>query len=96
MQMTKGEKTDMDFSELQDILQEFLHQVDPSCDSSYKFYGTEGQQQLASTFFDLFAVGAETTCIALSWGILYMLRYPEVQAKVQKELNTVVGQDRMG
>ena len=95
MQMTKGEQTDMDFSELQDILQEFLHQVDPNGDSSYKFYGTEGQQQLASTFFDLFAVGAETTCIALSWGILYMLRYPKVQEKVQKELDTVVGKDRL-
>jgi len=95
LQLAGDEKAEMDFSELQEILQEFLDQIDPSCDSSYNVYGAESQQQLATTFFDLFTVGAETTCIALSWGILYMLRYPEVQRKVQEELDRVVGKDRL-
>ena len=46
------------------------------------------------TLFDLFLAGSETTSTTLNWAVLYMVRYPEIQAKVQEELDTVVGTDR--
>ena len=46
------------------------------------------------TLFDLFLAGSETTSTTLTWAVLYMVRYPEVQAGVQRELARVVGEDR--
>ncbi|KAF8513884.1 cytochrome P450 [Gautieria morchelliformis] len=39
--------------------------------------------------------GADTTTIALSWFILAMILYPDVQRKAQRELDEVIGADRL-
>nr|XP_054754013.1 cytochrome P450 2J4-like [Lytechinus pictus] len=44
--------------------------------------------------FDLFAAGTETTSLVTSWAILYLASHPEVQRKVQMELDRVVGRGR--
>ena len=36
----------------------------------------------------------ETTSTTLGWAIYYMLKHPEIQTKVQEELDRVVGQSR--
>eukprot|EP00058_Branchiostoma_floridae_P024940 XP_002610430.1 hypothetical protein BRAFLDRAFT_85568 [Branchiostoma floridae] len=43
---------------------------------------------------DLFSAGTETSCLTLCWGFLYLTAYPDVQEKVQAELDRVVGRDR--
>jgi len=43
---------------------------------------------------DLFLAGAETTSSTLQWAMLYMIVFPEVQEKVQQEIDTVVGNSR--
>ncbi|KAI3603513.1 cytochrome p450 [Moniliophthora roreri] len=43
----------------------------------------------------LYAAGAETTAGVLSWFMLAMVLYPEVQQKIHDELDAVVGRDRM-
>ncbi|KAJ3847214.1 cytochrome P450 [Lentinula lateritia] len=43
----------------------------------------------------LYAAGAETTAGVLSWFMLAMILYPDVQEKVQEELDAVVGRDRL-
>ncbi|ESK85729.1 cytochrome p450, partial [Moniliophthora roreri MCA 2997] len=43
----------------------------------------------------LYAAGAETTAGVLSWFMLAMVLYPDVQKKIHKELDAVVGRDRM-
>ncbi|XP_071964195.1 cytochrome P450 2U1-like [Antedon mediterranea] len=40
---------------------------------------------------DLFLAGSETTSTALLWAMMYMSKHPEVQQKVQDELDQVVG-----
>ena len=47
------------------------------------------------TLMDVFLAGSETTSTTLTWAVLYMARYPEVQAKVQEELDMVVGSGRL-
>ncbi|XP_071788972.1 cytochrome P450 2J4-like [Asterias amurensis] len=47
------------------------------------------------TTFELFAAGTETTASTLRWALLYMMAYPEVQARVQRELDDAVGRDRL-
>ena len=44
---------------------------------------------------DLFIAGTETTSNTVLWGILHMMEYPEVQSRVQAELDHVVGRNRL-
>ncbi|KAH7700677.1 Protein CYP-33C1, partial [Aphelenchoides avenae] len=51
--------------------------------------------QLKNMCFDLWAAGQETTSTTLSWGVSYMINNPQAQAKLQEELDRVVGSDRI-
>ncbi|XP_030828396.1 cytochrome P450 2U1-like [Strongylocentrotus purpuratus] len=51
-------------------------------------------EEFCRVVLDFFAAGTETTSTALSWAILYLCLYPDVQTKVQSELDTVVGRGR--
>lgn len=47
--------------------------------------------QLVCIMADLWTAGYETTVTTLGWAILLMMKYPEVQLKVHKELDSVLG-----
>ncbi|XP_056419485.1 uncharacterized protein LOC130360954 [Hyla sarda] len=48
-------------------------------------------KNLTSLVVDLFAAGMETTSTTLRWGLLLMMKYPEVQKNVQKEIEKFIG-----
>nr|XP_043895249.1 cytochrome P450 2J2-like [Solea senegalensis] len=48
---------------------------------------------LVSTL-DLIEAGTESSANTLRWAILYMMHYPEIQKKVQEEIDRVIGQSR--
>ncbi|XP_043854298.1 cytochrome P450 2K1-like [Dromiciops gliroides] len=52
------------------------------------------EKNLLFTTLDLFSAGTETTSTTLCWGILLMMKYPEVQRKVQAEINKVISLSR--
>ena len=64
-------------------------------DQSSSFYGSKGEESLLENLFDLFAAGSDTTSTTLTWSVLYMLLFPEVQEEVQHEIDRVVGRDRL-
>ncbi|KAM6303247.1 cytochrome P450 1A4-like [Podargus strigoides] len=43
---------------------------------------------------DLFGAGFDTVTTALSWSFLYVALYPDIQKKIQDELDRVIGQER--
>ncbi|KAM9002951.1 cytochrome P450 2K1-like [Sarcophilus harrisii] len=46
---------------------------------------------LVALVTNLFVAGTETTSTTLRWGILLMMKYPEIQKKVQNEIIKVIG-----
>uniref|UniRef100_A0A3P9CSY0 Uncharacterized protein n=1 Tax=Maylandia zebra TaxID=106582 RepID=A0A3P9CSY0_9CICH len=51
-------------------------------------------ENLKACTMDLFGAGTETTTTTLHWGLLYMTHYPDIQEKVQAEIDAVVGSSR--
>ncbi|XP_023151752.1 cytochrome P450 2J4-like [Amphiprion ocellaris] len=43
---------------------------------------------------DLFGAGTDTTATTLRWGLLYMIHYPDIQMRVQAEIDAVIGSSR--
>ncbi|XP_034288430.1 cytochrome P450 2K6-like isoform X2 [Pantherophis guttatus] len=48
-------------------------------------------ENLIGLVYDLFGAGTETMANTLSWSILLMMKYPEIQSKVQEEIAKEIG-----
>ncbi|KAM4052608.1 cytochrome P450 2U1 [Anomaloglossus baeobatrachus] len=59
-------------------------QLESSFDTEYLFY----------IIGDLFIAGTDTTTNTLLWSLLYMCLHPNVQEKVQAEIDSVIGRER--
>ena len=84
----------LDVNSPRDYTDMVLKEIENTTDESSSFHGAVGLDNLKVSLFDLFLAGSETTSTTLTWAALYMVRYPEVQARVQQELARVVGEDR--
>lgn len=51
--------------------------------------------QLLGVIYDLFVAGMETTPSTLTTAVNLMTKHPHVQRRVQKELDEVIGRDRL-
>ncbi|KAM6430454.1 cytochrome P450 2J6-like isoform 2-T2 [Liasis olivaceus] len=49
------------------------------------------EEQLRMLVSQLFMAGTETTARTIQWGFLYLMAFPEIQEKCQKEIDTVLG-----
>ncbi|XP_073442756.1 cytochrome P450 2D15-like [Dendrobates tinctorius] len=52
------------------------------------------ETNLLLTTYDLFSGGSETTSTTLRWALMFMILYPDVQSKVQDEIDRVIGRAR--
>ncbi|MPC60094.1 Cytochrome P450 2L1 [Portunus trituberculatus] len=71
-----------------DVLDEFLLEMENQKNDPNSVFN---EQDLIKTIFDLFTAGYDTTSNMLRWVILHMANQPEVQRRVQHELDKVVG-----
>ncbi|XP_059516066.1 cytochrome P450 1B1 [Myotis daubentonii] len=53
------------------------------------------EDYVPSTVTDIFGASQDTLSTALQWLLILFTRYPDVQARVQAELDQVVGRDRL-
>ncbi|KAM4615377.1 steroid 17-alpha-hydroxylase/17,20 lyase [Polymixia lowei] len=49
---------------------------------------------LLMTVGDIFGAGVETTTTVLKWAVAYLIHYPQVQRRIQEELDSNMGGDR--
>ncbi|XP_062412038.1 cytochrome P450 2J2-like [Sardina pilchardus] len=90
-QKIEDHRVDLDPSNLRDYIDCFLDEMEKWKDDEAAGYDKEN---LCYCTLDLFVAGTETTSTTLYWGLLYMIKYPEIQRKVQEELDRVVGSSR--
>ncbi|XP_054838732.1 cytochrome P450 2J5-like [Eublepharis macularius] len=74
--------------EPQDFIDYYLLQMEKCKNDPSSTYNTEN---LSNCVLDLFAAGTETTTSTLLWALVLMVNHPDIQEKVQKEIDDVLG-----
>ncbi|XP_076062948.1 cytochrome P450 2L1-like isoform X4 [Oratosquilla oratoria] len=80
-------KATLDPANPRDYIDAYLLEMEDSKDEPKS---TFTDQDLVSSIWDLFGAGSETVSNTLRWLIFYMARYPEVQKRMQQEIDEVV------
>ncbi|XP_035190981.1 cytochrome P450 2J6-like isoform X1 [Oxyura jamaicensis] len=78
--------------EPQDFIDFYLAEIEKSKDEDKPKYD---EDNLVYVINDLFLGGSETSSTTLCWGLLYMVVNPDIQEKVQKELDAVLGPSQL-
>ncbi|XP_058912116.1 cytochrome P450 1A2 [Kogia breviceps] len=89
--MVQEHYEDFDKNRVQDIVGAlFKHYEDNSRASG----GLMPQKKTVNLVNDIFAAGFEPITTAIYWSLLYIVTNPEIQRKIQEELDTVIGRAR--
>uniref|UniRef100_A0A673ATH9 Cytochrome P450 2J2-like n=1 Tax=Sphaeramia orbicularis TaxID=375764 RepID=A0A673ATH9_9TELE len=87
----KDHKQKWDPSDLRDYIDYYLNEIQTTKGQDDS---TFDEECLFMSVLDLFGAGSETTSTTLRWAFLYMVKYPEIQERVQAEIDSVIGQSR--
>ncbi|KAJ1149060.1 hypothetical protein NDU88_001879 [Pleurodeles waltl] len=79
---------DLDRNDQRSLIDAFLVRQQEEKPDPHIYFHDENLTCLVS---HLFAAGMETTSTTLRWGLLLMIKYPEIQENVQKEIDRVMG-----
>ncbi|KAI3368934.1 hypothetical protein L3Q82_025905 [Scortum barcoo] len=86
----KEHRESLDPSSPRDYIDCFLKEMGEKEDIDSGF----DSKNLCFCVLDLFVAGTETTTTTLHWGLLYMIYHPQIQERVQAEIDAVVGSSR--
>ncbi|XP_076981608.1 cytochrome P450 2C18-like isoform X1 [Tamandua tetradactyla] len=91
LEKVKEHQQSLDINNPQDYIDCFLIQMEKERhNQNSKFF----IENLVITATNLFVAGTETTSTTLRYGLLLLLKHPEVTAKVREEIDRVVGRHR--
>ncbi len=71
-----------------------LHQQ-TNCASVTQISDSFSEKQLLVLLEDFFMAGSETTSSTMMFVMYYLIKYPEIQAKIHEQLDQVVGFDQI-
>ncbi|XP_048738008.1 cytochrome P450 2B5-like [Ostrea edulis] len=90
-EIVKDHEESFDENNMRDFIDVYLKKIKSEESNPHTTFNTK---QLLLIVVDLFVAGTETTSTALRWFAVFMIRNPEVQEKMRKEINDVIGDSR--
>ncbi|XP_051818217.1 cytochrome P450 2D14 isoform X2 [Antechinus flavipes] len=84
-------KKTLDPAQPRDLTDSFLMEIEKAKGVPGSSFNFENLRMVAG---DLFFAGMATTSTTLQWALLILLRHPDVQKKVQEEVDQVIGRNR--
>ncbi|XP_034036268.1 cytochrome P450 2J2-like [Thalassophryne amazonica] len=90
-QEIKRHKQNLDHNNPRDYIDAFVIEME-----NHKHMSDEGfsETNLTMCSLDLFLAGTETTSTTLLWALVFINNHPDIQEKVQAEIDRVIGQSR--
>ncbi|KAG9470266.1 hypothetical protein GDO78_018368 [Eleutherodactylus coqui] len=82
-----NQRKELDVNDQRNLIDAFLVKQQ-EVEKTQLYFSNENLTILVS---DLFAAGMETTSTTLRWGLLLMIKHPEIQRTVQSEIEKVIG-----
>ncbi|KAM4852523.1 cytochrome P450 2C3-like [Thomomys bottae] len=87
----KEHQQSLDSNNPEDFIDYFLIKMEKEkCNQQSEFT----MENLVITIWDLFSAGTDTTSTTMLFGLLLLMKYPEVSVKVKEEIDRVVGRNR--
>ncbi|CAH2245819.1 cytochrome P450 2K4-like [Pelobates cultripes] len=83
-----SQRNELDINNQRNLIDAFLVKQQEEIPSAEVYFH---DKNLSMLVIDLFSAGMETTSTTLRWGLLLMMKYPEIQQKVQNEIEKVIG-----
>ncbi|XP_076583276.1 uncharacterized protein LOC143318698 [Chaetodon auriga] len=87
----RSHKKDLDYNNPRDYIDTFIIEMEKHKETDLGFTETN----LALCSLDLFLAGTETTSTTLLWALVFLIKHPDIQDKVQAEIDRVIGQNRL-
>ncbi|CAG7821182.1 unnamed protein product [Allacma fusca] len=89
-----GERLDQEEPEVKDAINRIASAFESKILGNFATFHPKRNEMLF-VLLDLFVGGSETTSTTLSWMCAYLIHHPQVQHKLQEEIDQVVGKERL-
>ena len=87
-------KSSFDANNIRDVIDSYILEIQNAKEEGRNeqlFAGKDGDRQMQQIIGDMFSAGTETVKTTLQWATVFALREPHLQARVQQELDRVIG-----
>jgi methyl farnesoate epoxidase / farnesoate epoxidase len=89
-EVIREQQTNKNIDQPNSLIEAYVQELqNENCDETFT------EEQLLALCLDLFQAGSETTSNTLSFGIIYLIHNPRVQVRLRKEMDAVIGRERL-